>query len=182
MKAYFNLLFLVLTFFIVSCGPTRGDFKQVEVQQIYTIQNQKPETLKENRRQLESKINSLLLAVINKDSKKILEQINPKTGAYIDLKALSPYTEIEKDLKNLSGLLNPILFDGKRLRAKHKDEELKSIHELLFTQDQVLVEMHFNTSEQCEIELHITPQPPKGVLGNPIYIKENGSWYLFQIF
>lgn len=110
----------------------------------------------------------------------ILEQIHNEHGAYADLKALMTRKQVEKSLKNKDGLLYRVFWSD--APAKTATVENKSYRQFFNEAPGISIELFFYNATETEVRLEFENRPPIGILGNAVYQKYDGKWYLRRIF
>lgn len=127
-------------------------------------------------------VRKLIVAVAKKDSDGILRQIHPNKGAFIDVKSPLSYEKIEKDFQKQNGILIPPLWNTAELRRRSGDPDLLSFRDYFRNAKEIRVSFYFYSASECEVRLAFADRPSNGVMGNPIYHKIDGRWYLKRIF
>ena len=131
---------------------------------------------------IKDKVKSLILATIAMDPEKILSQVHLEKGANVDIKAAKSYGQIKADIFNKNSFLYLVLFDTVKLRNTLKDPEIQSIAGYLSSSRSYHLHLTFYSSNECEVFINFQGRPSTAVLGNPVYEKIDGDWYLRRIF
>ncbi|MDH5717968.1 MAG: hypothetical protein OEZ22_10050 [Spirochaetia bacterium] len=131
---------------------------------------------------IREKIISLIHALLNHNIETIISQIHSEIGAYADIKSPMGYKEIVNEIENPMGLLYITFWDTSRLKQMNPDIEILSFQEIFSKVKIIYLDLFFYSTEECEIYLNFKNRPSLGILGNPVYHKVDGIWYLKRLF
>ncbi|GEM_PF-1986100 len=130
---------------------------------------------------VEARARALVAFVVAKDAEGILSLIH-ESGAYVDVKAEKTKPEIQKSLANPEDPLYIALWDTKGYQKMGGDPSLVCFRDSFLTARQMDLDLFFYSETEVEVRLVYENRPPSGVMGNPIFHKIDGQWYVRGIF
>jgi len=127
-------------------------------------------------------VEGLVVGILRFNRGVVIDQIHDGKGAFIDYKAEKTKKEIIADINNDDGLLYPIIWDTDRLAKLYPSTDIKSFKDYFASAEEITFTFFFYSTTECEVQLLFEDRPAVGVMGNPIYHKIDGKWYLRRIF
>lgn len=112
------------------------------------------------------------------------DHISRSQGLYVDLKAHKTFAEIEKDVRNPTGYLRTYYLNSESLRERTDEPEQLAIRDVFKLTRVVTADVYLQSDrKQCELRLRLEDAPSKSYyLNNPVFIQENGQWFIYRLF
>ena len=179
-----NRYFLMgLAMLIAACAShQKKHIPLIHVSHIYSDNMAEKEAATKESVDIENRARNLIFAIIQKDRESILKQIHPDQGAGIDAKSKDSLTDVRKELYNEDGILYPVFWDTEKLKKLYPNSDLKSYQDYFSEAEEIMLDLFFYNSSECEVKIKFLNRPPAGVMGNLIYFKNNGQWFLMRLF
>ncbi len=125
----------------------------------------------------------LILCTIEKNKKCFLESISKQKGVYVDLKAIWTYKEVESEITKQDSYFDIFFFDSEKLKSYTKNENSKTVKEILESADEIFLDIYFDSIQNAEINIRFkNGNKLEKDLNNPYFIKEKNKWFLFRFF
>lgn len=125
---------------------------------------------------------SVIHAIINEDRKKLLEFVHPKEGAIIDAKAFVSYEQVERALSDPSAALYRVLWDDRYWKEIAPNDNVRSYRSVFSRAGEIKIGLFWYSPTECEVRLDFKNRPSMGLMGNLIFRKRDGRWYLMNFF
>ena len=125
---------------------------------------------------------ALLLAILHKKTEIIVSMIDPDYGAIIDAKNVVPYAKVKTALLDESHPLHKTLWNEKAMQATDSTGEIHSYQKYFQSTDKIEIMIFYYSSVELEVRLNFKNRPSIGVMGNLIFQKRRGQWYLLNFF
>lgn len=126
-----------------------------------------------------------LLAMLEaRDIRDFERHVSQSRGLYVDLKAHRTYTQLQKDLQDPAGYLQTYYLNTEALRAKTGENEQLAVADVFRLTRVVTAEVYLQADrKECELRLRLEDAPSKSYyLNNPVFIKEDGEWFIYRLF
>ena len=118
------------------------------------------------------------------DLAKLLEWVSPGEGLYVDLKAHRTHGAVASDLADPQGYIRTYYLNTERLRERASSQEQLAVRDVLKLTRTVTADVYLQEDgRQCELRLRLDDAPSKSYyLNNPVFIHENGKWFIYRLF
>jgi hypothetical protein len=118
------------------------------------------------------------------DLPELARHVSRSEGLYVDLKAHRSYAEVVRDLADPDGYIRTYYLDTPKLRERTGEPEQLAVLDVLRLTRVVTADVYMQSDgRQCELRLRLEDAPSKSYyLNNPVFILENGRWYIHQLF
>lgn len=173
---------ICLSLNMVCASAEKYDIPMIQARDNLADKKIRTETGKKNSEELTLLMRNLITAIIQKDQKAILDQIDEQKGAFVDIKAQKKKAEVAALLADSQSTLHKVFWDDKALKKENSDSEIASYRTYFSRARKIELDFFYYNEEECEIRLNWEGRPPSGILGNPIYHKISGSWKLVSLF
>lgn len=170
LKIFFFFFFLSLTAHeipvsIGSVYKNKNDVSDAEVEKIFSLTKK------------------TINCTLEKNKKCFLESISKQKGVYVDLKAIWTYKEVESEILKPDSYFDIFFFDSEKLKAYTKNENSKTVKEILESADEIFLDIYFDSNQNAEINIRFkNGSKLEKDLNNPYFVKEKNKWYLFRFF
>lgn len=133
----------------------------------------------EIKKHLEYLVNSTL----EKSFLNLPERIHPSKGLYVDLKGYMDTPTLKKEISEENSYFSIYFFDTSKLKIQKKSENVRTVRDLLILSGGLILDFHFESKDYAELKLRFKKNREyEAELNNPIFIKDNGKWYIFRLF
>ncbi|MCX7632422.1 MAG: hypothetical protein N2Z22_03705 [Turneriella sp.] len=124
----------------------------------------------------------LVNAIIDHNPEKILEFVHPVDGAITDAKKFQSSAQIRDALYNPETMLYRVLWDDGYWQKTAPEDNIRSYRTVLRKAGKIRLALFWYSPTECEVRLDFPGRPPMGVMGNLIFRKRDGRWYLMNFF
>lgn len=168
---------------VITCGHGhKAGQSVVSLRNVYSDNQSLQKELRKNEaEQVLTAVNVLIHGVVDQKSDEILSLVHPD-GAYIDLKAKSSREYIEKVLQNKEDPLYKAMWSTKGFRELSGEDDILCYRDSFLEAGKLDLDLFFYTDREVEARLVYSGRPSSGLMGNPIFHKIDGRWYLMQFF
>lgn len=174
---YFVFLIFNFTFFNLYANPSQI---LIELRNIYTDGNK---ISPEDSKQILQILRNLTSAVEEQNASKIVQNISPQKGAYLDVKGLWEYQNILEEIKKEDSYLEVYFFNHKKLVKQKKSTNVLTVRELLQKSGGIKVDLFFESKTSCEVKLKFKKNKKlEKDMNNPYFLKVDGKWYVYRLF
>ncbi len=142
-----------------------------------------PEQTIEAERVLEL-MRTLLVMLDAGDIRGLERYVSPERGLYVDLKAHRGRDWVAEDLQNPTGYLQTYYINTEALRSRTEDPGQLAVRDILRLTRVLTADVYLQADgKQCELRLRLEDAPSKSYyLNNPVFIQENGEWFIHRLF
>lgn len=127
-------------------------------------------------------LDEIVTAIVEEKPDRILKYVNPKEGAIIDAKAFVPYTQVATALTNPKAQLYRVFWDDAYWKETAPHDNIRSYRKVFSSAGEVRVGIFYYSANECEVRLDFKNRPSIGVMGNPIFRKYDGRWFIMNMF
>jgi hypothetical protein len=127
-------------------------------------------------------IQEIIEAIVAKKPEVIIKYVSKIDGAITDAKAFVPYAEVASALTTPEAQLHRVFWDEKYWKETAPKDEIHSYQRVFAKAGEIKVGLFYYSGQECEVRLDFKNRPSLGLMGNPIFRKHNGRWYLLNFF
>ena len=127
-------------------------------------------------------LEAVVTAIVDEKPERILEYISPKEGAIIDAKAFVPYTQVATALTDPKAQLHRVFWDDVYWKETAPKENIRSYQKVFGSAGEIRVGIFYYSASECEVRLDFRNRPTMGLMGNPIFRKRDGKWFIMNMF
>ena len=121
-------------------------------------------------------------AIVAEQPDRLLQYVSPKDGAIIDAKAFVPYAQVASALANPKAQLYRVFWDDAYWQETAPNDKIRSYRKYFSSAGEVRVGIFYYSASECETRLDFAGRPAMGIMGNPIFRKRDGKWYIMNMF
>jgi len=158
---------------------------EVEIGVIYWQTDLSPGEQREAVEPVAEALEKVVRMVYNRNLESLPEMVHPQDGLYVDLKAHRTLPEVREAVADPESYLNVYFLDTDALRAERpEDPDRISVRDVLRLTRTLQGDFYMSRDgDFCEVRLTLKDAPSRSYfLNNPVFIKENGEWYVHRLF
>ncbi len=127
-------------------------------------------------------LEEIVTAIVEEKPEQILKYVNAKEGTIIDAKAFVPYEQVATALTNPKAQLYRVFWDDAYWKETAPRDNIRSYRKVFGSAGEVRVGIFYYSATECEVRLDFKNRPSMGLMGNPIFRKRDGKWYIMNMF
>lgn len=136
-----------------------------------------------DKQEIEALFQKMVQAVLNKNLLEISNDIHPKQGIWVDLKAQWTKEEFVKSFEEVDNYFEIYFYSTNKLRQKKQNDSSWSVRDILILSRGIRIDYYFDAKDECELDLLFEAnQELEGDLANPVFRKQGGRWYIYRLF
>lgn len=173
MKKY-NILLLCL----IACGPKT----HITLQGYFFVGKSDEILAKAENAPVIATLDGVIHSIMEKDISKLLQFVHRKDGAIIDAKEMVSFERVETALQLQNSQLHRVLWNDDYWRKTAPTENIRSYQKTFLRAGEIRASIYYYSASECEVRIEFKNRPSMGIMGNPIFRKREGRWYLTNFF